>query len=137
MGYRELSRMEIVMVVRQWQAGVSQRGIARPTGLAREKVNRYLAAAGTLGLRANGPPPNDQQILALVRLGSVVMAPRSWAAPGRDVVEPHAERIRAWIHDEQLQVTRVQELLAQDDALLVHDAAAVRAGIRLGWAAAQ
>ena len=28
MGYRELSRMEIVEVVRRWQAGESQRGIA-------------------------------------------------------------------------------------------------------------
>jgi transposase len=56
-------------VVRQWQAGVSQRGIARATGLARETVNKYLAAAGTLGLNANGPPPSEEQIVALVRLG--------------------------------------------------------------------
>jgi len=46
MGYRELSRMEIVEVVRRLQAGESQRGIARATGLARETVKKYLAAAG-------------------------------------------------------------------------------------------
>ena len=45
MGYRELSRMEIVEVVRRSQAGESQRGIARATGLARETVKKYLTAA--------------------------------------------------------------------------------------------
>jgi transposase len=114
MGYRELSRMEIVEVVRQWQAGLSQRGIARATGLARETVNKYLAAAGTLGLSAHGPPPSEEQAVALVRLGSVVAAPRTWAAPARDVLEPHGERIRVWVQHEQLQLTRVQELLAQE-----------------------
>ncbi len=54
--------------MRQWQAGVSPRGIARATGLARETVNKYLAAAGTLGLSANGPPPNEEQLVALVRV---------------------------------------------------------------------
>ena len=49
MGYRELSRMEIVEVVRRWQAGESQRAIARATGLARETVKKYLAAASSSG----------------------------------------------------------------------------------------
>ena len=114
MGYRELSRMEIVEVVRRWQTGASQRGVARATGLARETVRKYLAAAGTLGLSATGPPPNEEQVVALVRLGSVVAAPRTWVAPGRAVLDPHAERIRVWVQDEHLQLTRVQELLAQD-----------------------
>src|SRR5437660_840309 len=113
MDYRELSRMEIVEVVRRWQAGTSQRGIARATGLARETVKKYLAAAGTLGLTGMGPPPSEEQVVALVRLGSVVVAPRTWAAPGREVLEPHGERVRVWVQDEQLQLTRVQELLAQ------------------------
>ena len=106
--------MEIVEVVRRWQAGESQRGIARVTGLARETVSKYLAAAGTLGLQPNGPPPNEKQVVALVRVGSVVGAPRTWAAPGRDALEPHAERIRRWVQHDELQLTRVQELLARD-----------------------
>lgn len=114
MGYRELSRMEIIEVVRRWQAGESQRGIARVTGLARETVSKYVTAAGTFGLLANGPPPNEEQLVALVRLGSVVGAPRTWAAPGRDALEPHAERIGSWVQHDELQLTRVQELLAQD-----------------------
>ena len=55
MGYRELNRMEIIEVVRHWQAGTSQRGVARATGLARETVKKYLAAAAalwTIGIQA-------------------------------------------------------------------------------------
>src|SRR5258707_6761233 len=105
MGYRELSRMEIVEVVRRWQAGESQRGTARATGLARETVKKYLAAAGTLGLLANGPPPSEGQLGALVRLGSVVAAPPSWAAPARVGVGAHAERIGLWVRNRHLQPT--------------------------------
>ena len=32
MGYREMSRMEIVDVVRRWQAGESRRAVARGVG---------------------------------------------------------------------------------------------------------
>src|SRR5690348_3286400 len=54
MGYRELSRMEIVEVVRRWQLGESQRAIARASGVARETVKKYLRAAEELGVAANG-----------------------------------------------------------------------------------
>jgi len=49
MGYRELSRMEIVEVVRRWQMGESQRAIDRGSGVARETVKKYLPAAAGLG----------------------------------------------------------------------------------------
>ena len=74
MGYRELPRMEIEEVVRRWQAGQSQRGIARATGLARETVKKYLAAAVSLGMSATGPPPNEAVLLELRRLGVVATA---------------------------------------------------------------
>src|SRR5712692_8274823 len=61
MGYRELSRMEIVEVVRRWQLGESQRAIARGSGVARETVKKYLGAAEELGLaaRPEGIVPGD------------------------------------------------------------------------------
>jgi len=61
------------------------------TGLGRVTVTKYLAAAGTLGLSANGPPPTEEQIVGLVRLGSLVTAPRTWAAP----VAMHSSRTRS------------------------------------------
>src|SRR5438105_9341996 len=72
MGYRELSRMEMVEVVRRWQMGESQRAIARASGVARETVKKYLHAAEALGLAANGPPPTENQVVRLVQVGRVV-----------------------------------------------------------------
>src|SRR6266480_3027105 len=113
MGYRELSRMEIVEVIRRWQLGESQRAIARATGVARETVSKYLRAAEELGLAANGPPPIEDQVVRLVQVGRVVSAPRTWAAPQADRLEPYREQITTWLQEEHLQLTRVQELLGQ------------------------
>src|SRR6266849_6432892 len=89
MGYRELSRMEIVEVVRRWQMGESQRAIARGSGVARETVKKYLGAAEELGLAANGPPPTEDQLVRMVQVGRVVSAPRVWASPQADRLEPY------------------------------------------------
>ena len=113
MGYRELSRMEIVEVVRRWQLGESQRAIARASGVARETVKKYLRAAEELGLGAHGPPPTEDQVVRLVQVGRVVSAPRTWASPQADRLEPYREQITTWLQEEHLQVTRVQELLGQ------------------------
>ena len=111
MGYRELSRMEIVEVVRRWQLGESQRAIARASGVARETVKKYVRAAEELGVAANGPPPMEEQVVQLVQVGRVVSTPRTWASPQTDRVEPYREQITTWLQDEHLQLTRVQELL--------------------------
>jgi transposase len=113
MGYRELSRMEIIEVVRRWEAGESQRAIARASGVPRETVKKYLRAAEELGLAANRPPPTEDQVVRLVQVGRVVSAPRTWATPQADRLEPYREQITTWLQDERLQITRVQELLGQ------------------------
>ncbi len=113
MGYRELSRMEIIEVVRRWQIGESQRAIARASGVARETVKKYLHAAEELGLAANGPPPSEDQVVRLVQAGRVVSAPRAWASPQADRLEPYRDQVTTWLKDERLQLTRVQELLGQ------------------------
>src|SRR5207302_5593381 len=81
MGYRELHRMEIEEVVRRWQVKESQRAIARATGLARETVKKYLAAAISLGLSATGPPPTERELVELRRLGVVAAEPLMRVAP--------------------------------------------------------
>ena len=42
MAYREVGRMEYEEIVRRWQAGESQRAIARALGLARHTVAAYI-----------------------------------------------------------------------------------------------
>jgi hypothetical protein len=86
MGYRELHRIEIEEVVRRWQVRECQRAIARATGLARETVKKYLAAAGDLGLSATGPPPtsraaaNERQ----KRIGELPLNTAAVVRPPRD-----------------------------------------------------
>ena len=114
MGYRELSRMEIIEVIRRWQLGESQRAIARASGVARETVKKYLRAAEELGggsqwAAAHRGPGR----VRLVQVGRVVSAPRTWASPQADRLEPYREQITPWLQEEHLQLTRVQELLGQ------------------------
>ncbi len=113
MGYRELHRMEIEEVVRRWQVNESQRAIARATGLARETVKKYLAAAGGLGLSTTGPPPTEKELIELRRLGVVATQPITRVAPQAATLEAYREQIATWIDEDHLLLTRVQELLGQ------------------------
>ena len=60
MAKREVLRLEIAVVGR-WQAGNSQRNIASGTGLSRNTVQKYLAAAKEAGVVQEGPAPVDFQ----------------------------------------------------------------------------
>lgn len=109
--YREVGLMQVVEIVRRWQAGESARAIARATGLARNTVSKYLQEAQRLGLAARGPAPTNAQLGALTRLGQT--APAARAAPQAAQLKAYREQIARWLQDEQLQLTRVAELLAQ------------------------
>src|SRR2546429_9958397 len=98
MGYRELHGMEIEEVVRRWQVNESQRAIARATGLARETVKKYLAAASNLGLSATGPPPTDRELGELRRLGGVATQPVMSVAPRAEPLQAYRDQIAPWIH---------------------------------------
>ncbi len=45
MAYKEVSRVEITEVIRQWQAGRGIREVARSTGLARNTIRKYILTA--------------------------------------------------------------------------------------------
>ena len=47
--------MEIQEIIRRWQAGVGPREIASGTGLSRNTVRKYLAAAN-VGANSSSPP---------------------------------------------------------------------------------
>lgn len=111
MAYTEVTRVEIIEVIRQWQAGRKIREIARSTGIARNTVRKYVLAAQSCGLSREGPPPDEAQVIALVQLGRA--GPRDAAVPTDKVLEPLADQIHRWIKDDHLKLTRIQELLAQ------------------------
>ena len=62
MAYREVLSVEIREIIRRWQAGFSQRRIARGTGLSRQTVRRYIEAAEAAGLRPGGPEPGEEHL---------------------------------------------------------------------------
>lgn len=113
MGYREMSRMDMVELVRRWQAGESERAIARQTRTARATVKKYLAAARALGIARGSGPPSEEQLGALGALGQVAGMTRPRTAPERQRLDPHQAQIARWLRDDDLQLTRVQELLLQ------------------------
>jgi hypothetical protein len=100
--------------------------------MARETVKKYLGRGGPAGAERERATAERRAGGGIGTARSVVGAPRSWAASGRDDLEPHGERIRGCVQHEQLQLTRVQELLAPDGVRCSH-LTLLRFVRRAGW----
>ena len=116
MAYQEVSRVEIKEVLRHWQAGGSQRAIARSTGLSRTSIRKYILAAEQAGLRQGGPPPTEEQLTGLAPPN--LAGPRQVTIPTEATLEPWADQIHAWLTSDRLLLTRIQELLAHRGCLV-------------------
>ena len=92
------------------QATASDR-IASGTGLSRDTVVRYITAAEALGVSRQGPEPSEVQISRLAVVGRP--GPREVDRPTEDVLAPWADQIHRWLTGDRLQLTRIQELLAE------------------------
>ena len=113
MAYKEVLRVEISEVIRRWQAGNSRRHIALGTGLSKDTVGKYIVAAEALGIARDGSGPDEEQ---LSRLASISRSgPRQVGAPTEEKLGPWADQIYQWLTVDRLQVTRIQELLAERD----------------------
>ncbi len=102
--------MEIKEIIRRWQAGNSQRRIAASTGLSRDTVRKYLAAAQAEGIAQGGPAPTEDQLSRLATISW--LGPRAAKTPRQDLLEPWSDQIYQWITKDRLQMTRIHELLA-------------------------
>ena len=102
--------MEIAEVIRRWQAGPGPQQIAQGTGLSRNTVRKYLAAARAMGIAKDGPPPGEEQLSLLAVIGQ--SEPRRVETPRQDALEPWADYIHQWLTGDRLQMTRIHELLA-------------------------
>ena len=130
MAYKEVSRVEITEVIRQWQAGRGIREIARSTGLARNTIRKYILTAQSCGLSRDGPPPTESQLIILVQLNRA--GPRQVVVPTNEVLESRADQIEQWLKQDKLKLTRIQELLAQRQCLVPYMSLR-RFVIRKGW----
>jgi predicted DNA-binding transcriptional regulator len=118
MVYKEVSRVEIEEVIRQWQAGRGVREITRSTGISRNTIRKYLLTAQSCGLVRGGVPPTDLQLTILMQLNQV--GPQKVIAPTDKVLEPYTSQIEQWIKHDHLQLVRIQELLAQKHCLVAY-----------------
>lgn len=134
MAFKEVSRVEVIEIIRRWQTNTSLRGLARATGLSRKTIKKYLQAAEKYGLTRSGPPPSEAQLLALAPLN--VAGPRQGVRPSEELLGPWALRIRDWILVERLQLTRIQELLGQQQCAVPYTTL-YRYVIRQGWRSGQ
>ena len=103
--------MQVNEVIRRWQQGESQRSIARATGLSRNTVEKYIGASRAAGVEQTGEPPGDGVLTQLMRLNENAPAV---ASPQAEILRQHHERLATWVKDEQLQLTRIHELLTQE-----------------------
>ena len=101
--------MEIQEIIRRWQAGDSQRKIALGTGLSRDTIAKYVAAAQEEGIVRDGLVATAEELSRLATIGQ--SGPRQAVTPGQDLLEPWADQIYQWLTGDRLQLTRIQELL--------------------------
>ncbi len=119
MGYREVGQMEIREVIRRWQAGESRRAMARATGLSRTTVDRYLGQAKAAGVVQGSGPPGEAVLRSLAQesqSGPVV----GQRGGQMERLRPQAEQVQRWLQQDRLQLTRVQELLAQQGVAVAY-----------------
>jgi transposase len=113
MAYEEVTRVEIIEIIRRWQAGSTIRGLARGTGLSRNTIKKYILAAEGCGLLRYGPPPTESQIVSLVQLNVAGHHPAT--VPTEIILSPWADQIHRWLKDDRLRLTRIQELLLKHE----------------------
>src|SRR3972149_2979482 len=130
MAYKEVFRVEITEVMRQWQAGRAIREITRSTGLARNTIRKYILTAQSCGMVRDGPSPTESQLLTLVQLNRA--GPRQVVVPTNEALEPRADQIEQWLKQDKLKLTRIQELLAGRQCLVAYMSLR-RFVIRKGW----
>ena len=106
--YREVTMLEVKEVLRLWRTGMPTKRLAAQLGLDPKTVRRYLRAAATAGVRAEGTAVTDDEVReVLLALQPVSGRPRGdgWAQ-----CETQREPIRRWLTD-GLRLTKIRKLL--------------------------
>jgi len=118
MVYKEVSRVEVEEIIRQWQAGRGIKAIARSTGISRNTIRKYLLTVQSIGLARNGQPPTDYQLTALLQLNQA--GPTETPSPTDKMLDPYSTLIEQWLKRDQLKLVRVQDLLAQKQCVVAY-----------------
>ncbi len=113
MPFLEVAMVQVREVIRRWQAGENKAAIGRASALSRRTVGRYIEAAQSLGVTQDGEPPDDALFAQLLQRNHAGPLPDG-AGPAAAVLSGHHVQIARWLKEEQLQLSRIHELLAQE-----------------------
>jgi transposase len=118
MGFREVAVFEVREVLRLWLRGEGLRSIERLSRVDRKTVRRYVEAAVDLGVdRDVGEAQLNDVFISLV-VERVRPHRTDGHGAARRSLDPHRERIRAWLEDEGLTVVKVHDLLTRQGVVV-------------------
>lgn len=121
MAFLEVDMVQVREVIRRWQAGENKMAIGRASGISARTVGRYIAAAMALGVNQDGEPPGEAVLAELLRRNHAGPLPqRQTLTAGR--LAGREEQVARWLKDEQLQLTRVHELLQREGVAVSYTA---------------
>lgn len=102
--------VQVREVIRRWQAGESKTASGQVSGVSRRTVGRYVAEAEALGIERDGEPPGEEALARLLQRNHAGPPPRR-ETPTAARLAGLEERVAHRLKDEQLQLTRIHELL--------------------------
>lgn len=138
MGFREVSVVEVVEVLRAWLEGHGLRKVAERAGVDRKTARRYVAAAEAAGLsRDAGSEAVTDELVGLV-VEAVRPARPNGHGASWELLLAHEEQIRSWVAggkgQDPLSIVKIEELLARQGCVVphrtLHRFAVVRCGFR-------
>ena len=120
MAFRKVRVNEIREVLRCWLSGDGLRTVAERAGVDRKTARRYVEAAQVAGLVRDG----GEGQLSDELIGAVIAAVRPVRVCGHgaawESLLVHEARIRAWIDNDELQLTNIHGKLARLGVVVVY-----------------
>ena len=113
MAFLEVYMVQVREIIRRWQAGENKTAIGRASGVSARTVGRYIAAAIEAGIRQDGESPPEESIARLLQRNHPGPLPQR-ETPAQSKLAGREEQVARWLQEEQLQLTRVHELLVRD-----------------------
>lgn len=103
--------IEISEVLYQWQQGRNKSMIAKSLGITRPTLRNYLKLAVAAGLTAKSSP---EEVAAIaLEVTAKLTGNRTSAAPAREAIAVHDERIRQLLGEQDMTARQIWRLLAE------------------------
>lgn len=125
MARREIHMNEVMEILYQWHQGAGIKAIARSLGYDRKTVRRYVHAGLDVGLRREGPFPDEQEMLG--KLKPVLDRSALFRqAPAKEALGLYRDEIEKLLAEKDMTAKQVMRLLVEGHGLNVSYASVLR-----------